>query len=43
MELFGAVVNYLIRLAMFSAVAAAGIAIGIKIRKKKNAKQEQET
>lgn len=42
MELFGAVGNYLIRLVMFTAVAAAGIAVGIKLRKAKNAKQEQE-
>lgn len=43
MELFGASVYYLIRLVMYTAVAAAGIAIGIKIRKTKNAKEEQQT
>ena len=31
---------YLIRLVMFSAVAAIGIAAGIKLRKAKNAKEE---
>ena len=39
-EIWQAVVYYLIRLVEFSAVAAAGIAIGIKLRKRKNAKQE---
>lgn len=34
--------DYLIRLVMFTAVAAAGIAIGIKARKVKNAKEEQQ-
>ncbi len=42
MELFAAFVYYLIRLVMFSAVAAVGIAIGIKLRKSKNAKEEQQ-
>jgi hypothetical protein len=42
MELIGAIGNYLIRLVMFTAVAAAGIAIGIKARKIKNQKEEQE-
>lgn len=42
MQLIGAVGNYLIRLVMYTAVAAAGIAVGIKLRKAKNAKQEQE-
>lgn len=36
-EAFG---YYLIRLVMFSAVAAIGIAAGIKLRKAKNAKEE---
>lgn len=31
---------YLIRLVMFTAVAAAGIAVGIKMRKNKNAKED---
>ena len=38
-----AAVYYLIRLVMFSVVAGAGIAIGIKLRKKKNEKLEAET
>lgn len=42
MELLGAFGYYLIRLVMFTAVAAAGIAIGIKVRKVKNAKEEQQ-
>jgi hypothetical protein len=42
MELLGAIGYYLIRLVMFTAVAAAGIAIGIKLRKVKNQKEEQE-
>ena len=42
MELFAACVNYLIRLVMFTVVAAAGIAVGIKLRKSKNAKEEQQ-
>lgn len=42
MELLGAFGYYLIRLVMFAAVAAAGIAIGIKVRKVKNAKEEQQ-
>lgn len=32
---------YLIRIVMFTAVAAAGIAAGIKLRKTKNAKEEK--
>lgn len=42
LEAFG---YYLIRLVMFTAVAAAGIAAGIKLRKAKNKKEEalQET
>ena len=42
MELLGAFGYYLIRLVMFTAEAAAGIAIGIKVRKVKNAKEEQQ-
>ena len=42
MELLGAFGYYLIRLVMFTAVAAAGIAIGIKVRKAKNANEEQQ-
>lgn len=34
---------YLIRLVMFGATAAAGIAFGIKLRKNKNAKEEANT
>lgn len=34
---------YLIRLVMFGATAAAGIAVGIKLRKNKNAKEEANT
>ena len=41
-EIWQAAVYYLIRLVMFSAVAAAGIAIGIKLRKRKNNKAEAE-
>ena len=41
-EIWQAAVYYLIRLVEYSLVAAAGIAIGIKLRKKKNAKQEAE-
>lgn len=41
-EIWQAAVYYLIRLVMFTAVAAGGIAIGIKLRKRKNAKQEAE-
>ena len=41
-EIWQAAVYYLIRLAMFTAVAAAGIAIGIKLRKRKNKKEEAE-
>ena len=41
-EIWQAAVYYLIRLVMFSAVAAAGIAIGIKLRKRKNKKAEME-
>lgn len=40
MELLGAFGNYLIRLVMFTAVAAVGIAAGIRIRKAKNKKEE---
>lgn len=39
-SILGAFGYYLIRLVMFTAVAAAGIAIGIKIRKAKNQKEE---
>lgn len=39
----GAIGNYLIRLVMFTAVAAVGIAVGIRLRKNKNRKDEQET
>lgn len=42
MELIGGIGYYVIRLVMFTAVAAAGIAIGIKLRKSKNAKEEQQ-
>ena len=42
MELLGAFGYYLIRLVMYTAVAAAGSAIGIKVRKAKNAKEEQQ-
>lgn len=38
LEAFG---YYLIRIVMFTAVAAAGIAAGIKLRKAKNAKEEK--
>lgn len=38
LEAFG---YYLIRIVMFTAVAAAGIAAGIKLRKAKNEKEEQ--
>jgi len=41
-EIWQAAVYYLIRLAMFGAVAAAGIAIGIALRKRKNKKTEAE-
>ncbi len=37
-----AFVEYLIKLIMFTAVAALGIAVGIKLRKNKNAKDEME-
>lgn len=40
--LVGAIGNYLIRLVMFTAVAAVGIAVGIRLRKNKNRKDEQE-
>lgn len=40
MELIGGIGEYLIRLVMFTAVAAIGIAAGIKLRKHKDAKQE---
>lgn len=39
MALWSEVGYYLIRLALFAAVAAAGIAIGIKLRKSKNNKE----
>ena len=42
-EIWQAFVYYLIRLVEFSAVAAAGIAIGIKLRKNKNKKLEEES
>ena len=35
-----AFIYYLIRLVMFGAVAAGGIAIGIQLRKRKNAKEQ---
>lgn len=35
-----AFVYYLIRLVMFGAVAAGGIAIGIQLRKRKNEKEQ---
>ncbi len=38
--LLEAFVNYLIRLVVFGAVAAGGIAIGIRLRKSKNAKEQ---
>lgn len=38
LEAFG---YYLIRIVMFTAVAAAGIAAGIKLRKAKNEKEEK--
>ena len=34
---------YFLRLVMFGATAAAGIAVGIKLRKNKNAKEEANT
>lgn len=40
LTLFQAFVYYLIRLVMFGAVAAAGIAAGIKLRKMKNEKEQ---
>ena len=40
-EIWQAAVYYLIRLVEFTAVASAGIAIGIKLRKRKNAKQAE--
>lgn len=36
-----AFVYYLIRIVMFSAVAAAGIAAGIRLRKSKNAREDK--
>ena len=39
-EIWQAAVYYLIRFGMFTVVAAAGIAIGIKLRKRKNNKEE---
>lgn len=38
--LWQAFVYYLIRLVMFGAVAAGGIAAGIQLRKRKNAKEQ---
>lgn len=38
--LWQAFVYYLIRLVMFGAVAAGGIAVGIQLRKRKNAKEQ---
>ncbi|MBO5072562.1 MAG: hypothetical protein J6C32_06315 [Eubacterium sp.] len=40
LTLVQAFVYYLIRLIMFGAVAAGGIALGIQLRKKKNAKEQ---
>ncbi|MCH5265676.1 MAG: hypothetical protein J1F02_07230 [Lachnospiraceae bacterium] len=40
MELLSAFGEYLIRLVVFTAVAAAGIAVGIKWRKSKNEKEK---
>ena len=42
LTLWQGVVYYLIRLVMFGAVAAIGIAAGIKFRKSKNKKEEQQ-
>lgn len=41
-EIWQAALYYLIRLAMFGAVAGLGIFIGIKLRKNKNKKAEAE-
>ena len=38
--LWQAVVSYLIKLVMFTAVAAIGIGVGIKLRKLKNKKEQ---
>ncbi len=40
MGILEAFIYYLIRLVMFTAVAALGIALGISLRKRKNAQQE---
>jgi hypothetical protein len=40
MGILEAFIYYLIRLVMFTAVAALGIALGIALRKRKNAQQE---
>lgn len=42
LTLWQGVVYYLIRLVMYGAVAAAGIAAGIWFRKSKNKKEEQQ-
>ncbi len=42
-NLWQAFVYYLIRLVMYAAVAAAGIVAGIKLRKMKNKKEEEQT
>lgn len=42
MPLGTAIMYYLVRLIMYSAVAAAGIAIGIKLRKRKMSKEKAE-
>ena len=39
-SIIGSFIYYGIRLIIFAAVAGAGIAIGIKLRKAKNAKEE---
>lgn len=41
MTLVEAIVYYVVRLVIFSAVAAGGIALGIKFRKRKNQKQQE--
>ena len=42
MTLFQAFVYYIVRLALYAAVAAGGIAIGIRWRRNKNAKTNEE-
>ena len=42
MTLFQAFVYYILRLALYAAVAAGGIAIGIRWRRHKNAKTNEE-